>query len=189
VAISSTDKKDRRDSTPENGQDLKQSDGAVTRAVAERVGQMNNRVWLGRGDSNSVHVLVTGSSGGGRTGAAEGGIVAALGAVVLHGIGRLALHDGDLATAVLAGVLGADFGPTRRAFLIGPVGFEFRQLDGFARAADEGHRITRLHGLGFFCGLDATGVPILDTGAGEGGRSGESRDSEQGGDAEGFHDE
>ncbi len=139
--------------------------------------------------AGSVFVLVTVFLGGSRTGAAEGGIVAALGAVVLHRVGRLALHHGDFPGTVFAGVLGADFGPAGRALLVGPIGFELRQLDRFARAADQGHRVAGFHGLGFFLGLDAPGVPVLEAGTGEGGGSGDGRDNEQGRETEGLHDE
>ena len=92
------------------------------------------------------------------SGAAGHGTFATLGAVHLHGIGRLALDHGDLALAFAARVLGADGEHGVRAFTLRSDMSGFVYHDGFAFVARHGDDGVRCERLGFGEGLDLLGA-------------------------------
>ena len=113
-------------------------------------------------------------------GTAEGGTVATLGTIVLHGIGRLALHDRDFTAAVVARVLGPDFHPTARSLAVWPRGLEFGDRNRLARTAHQHHRVAGLYRLSLRNGRDGfEPIPVLGAGAGKGRGGSRDDDGEQ----------
>lgn len=104
-----------------------------------------------------------------RGGAAGHGTFAAFAAVVLHGVVGLALDDGDLAFALIAGVFRADGEPLLMALAGGTDMLGIADHRRFAAFALHRDRFVSTYGLCFSEGGDWLGAgPILDTRTGRG---------------------
>ena len=102
-------------------------------------------------------------------GAAGHGTVTAFAAVVLHGVFGLALDDGDLAFAFIAGVFGSDGEPLLTSLAGGADMFGVSDHRCFAAFALHRDGFVSAYGLRFSEGSDWLGAgPVLDTGTSEG---------------------